>query len=114
MPKDVTKTATMETAYGQVLDTPIKFQYSFTELESGDAIPTDEVPTEKDKRNLVNAKRNASARMKEQNKALEAKGIQKPTLEDPEVRLKTMVKVLIAAGNTPEQAEQIAKNALGV
>ena len=112
--KTTSKTATIETAYSQPLDAPIKFSYSFEELEKGDAIPEDEVLTEKDIRNVVNAKRNASERAKATNKALESAGIEKPTLEDPTVRLKTMIKVLIAAGNSAEQAEQIAKSALGM
>jgi hypothetical protein len=106
--KTTSKSATIETAFGQALPEPLKFSYSFVELEKGDAVPDDEVLTEKDIRNVQNAKRNASARASATTKALEAAGIQKPTLEDPNVQFATMVKVLVAAGNTVEQAEQIA------
>lgn len=114
MPKTMPKTATVNTAYGQTLAEPIQFSYSYEELVKGDTIPADETPDESDLRAFVNQKRNAAARSKAQNEALSAAGIQKPTLEDADVRLKTMVKVLIAAGNSPEQAETIAKGALGM
>jgi hypothetical protein len=114
MAKTVTKTARVETAYGQTLPEAIDFSYQFEKLAKGDAIPTDETPDASDILNFVNAKRNASARSKAQNEALDAADVKKPTLEDPDVRLKTMVKVLVAAGNTTEQAEQIARQALGM
>jgi hypothetical protein len=114
MPKTQTKRARVETAYGQTLAEPVEFDYSYEELVKGDEIPAREMPDADDLRSFVNQKRNAAARSKAQNEALTAAGIQKPTLEDPDTRLRTMVKVLVAAGNTPEQAEQIARGALGM
>jgi hypothetical protein len=114
MPKTQTKRARVETAYGQTLAEPVEFDYSYEELQKGDEIPAKEMPDADDLRSFVNQKRNAAARSKAQNEALTAAGIQKPTLEDPDTRLRTMVKVLVAAGNTPEQAEQIARGALGM
>lgn len=114
MPKTVTKTATVNTAYGQTLSEPIQFSYQFDELVKGDPIPADEQPDESDIRAYVNQKRNAAARSSAQNAALSEAGIQKPTLEDADVRLKTMVKVLVAAGNSAEEAEKIARGALGM
>jgi hypothetical protein len=114
MSKTVEKRATVETAYGQTLAEPVKFSYSFVELEKGDEIPATEMPDSDDLRSFVNQKRNAKARSAAQNEALSNAGIVKPTLEDADVRFATMVKVLKAAGNTQEQAEQMAHQVLGV
>lgn len=114
MPKTVNKSAKVETAYGQTLAEPVTFSYSYEELVKGDEIPSKEVPDADDLRTYVNQKRNAAARSSAQNDALTKAGIQKPTLEDPDVRLKTMVKVLVAAGNSESDAEQIARQALGM
>lgn len=112
--KNVTKRATVATAYGQTLAEPISFEYSFDELGPKDEIPAAEMPDADDLRSFVNQKRNAAARSKAQSEALSAAGINKPTLEDENVRLATMVKVLVAAGNTRDAAEQIARQALGM
>lgn len=114
MAKTQNKVAKVETAFGEQLATAIQFPYNYEELEKGDAIPTDEQPDAADILQLVNSKRNASARSSAQAKAFAAAGIEKPTLENPEVRLKNMVKILVAAGNDTATAEQIAKSALGM
>jgi hypothetical protein len=114
MPKTVTKKARVETAYGRQLDSPIDFSYVYEELIDGDSIPAAEVLEPKDMRSFVNAKRNASARSTAQNKALSDAGIEKPTLEDPAVRLAGMVKIFIANGENPTTAEQMARQALGM
>jgi hypothetical protein len=111
--KSITKSARVETAYGNAID-PIDFTYSYEKLEKGDSIPADEKPSDEDLLTYVNQTRNAAARSKAQAKALDAADIKKPTLEDPAVRLATMIKVLVAAGNSREQSEQIAKSALGL
>lgn len=114
MPKTVNKSARVETAYGQTLAEPITFSYEYEELAKGESIPADEQPDAEDLRSYVNQKRNAKARSEAQNKALTDAGINKPTLESPEVRLATMVKVLVAAGNAKDEAERIARGALGM
>lgn len=114
MAKAVTKNAEVSKAYGTELPEAVKFSYSYDELAKGDTIPAKEVPDEEDIRTLVNSKRNASARSKAQNEALRAAGIEAPTLEDPNVQLKTMIKVLVAAGRSEADAEQVAKAALGM
>lgn len=114
MAKEVQKSARVETAYGQTLAEPITFSYSYDELVKGETIPHDEMPDADDLRSYVNQKRNAKARSEAQNKALTDAGINKPTLESPEVRLATMVKVLVAAGNDKAEAERIARGALGM
>jgi hypothetical protein len=112
--KQVSKQATVETAYGNPLPEPVKFSYTYEELTKGDPIPAKEQPDVDDLITYVNQKRNAAARSAAQNEALKNAGIEKPTLEDPDVRLKTMVKVLVAAGNDEATATQIARNALGM
>lgn len=114
MPKTVNKSAKVETAYGQTLAEPVTFSYSYEELVKGDEIPADEQPDADDLRSYVNQKRNATARSKAQNDALTAAGISKPTLEDPNVQLSTMVKVLVAAGKSAQEADTIARATLGL
>lgn len=114
MAKQVDKTAEVKTFNGQTLPEPITFAYSFIELQKGDEIPADEQPDADDLRTYVNTKRNSSARAKAQNAALEAAGIQKPTLEDPDFRLKQMVKILSASGMDAATAETTARAALGM
>lgn len=114
MAKTINKSARVETAYGVTLAEPISFSYSFEELQKGDEIPASEQPDASDLISYVNQKRNATARAKAQADALKNAGVDKPTLEDPKVQLNTMVKVLVAAGKSPADAEQIAKSALGL
>ncbi len=112
--KNVTKRATVATAYGQTLAEPLEFSFSYEELTKGDEIPANEMPDAEDIRSYVNQKRSAAARASAQNEALNAAGIKKPTLEDPAVQLATMIKVLVAAGNDEVTATTIAKSALGL
>lgn len=108
--KNVTKTATVSKFDQKVLDTPVEFSYSYEELEKGDAIPAKEELDDDDKRSFVNARRNASARAAEQTKALDAAGIKKAELSaNPQGQFNLIVKALVAAGNTVEQAETIAR-----
>lgn len=112
--KTVTKTAQVSKAYGETLDTPLDFSYDYEELQKGDEIPASEVPDDEDIRSLVNAKRNAKARAKAQNEALSNAGVQKPTLENEEFRLKQMVKILQASGMDEATATSTAKATLGL
>ena len=112
--KTVTKNAEVSKAYGTELAEALRFSYSYDELVKGDAIPAKEVPDDEDIRTFVNSKRNASARSTAQSQALKAAGIEAPTLEDPNVQLKTMIKVLVAAGRSESDAEQVARAALGM
>lgn len=108
----VTKTSTVENAYGQKLDAPVKFEYSYEELSAYSEIPEKELPDEDEILTVVNAKRNASARAAAQTKALAAAGVSKPTLEDPKVQFNTMVKVLMASGQDEPTARAFANEAL--
>ena len=114
MAKTVSKKASVSTAYGQTLPQAIEFEYEFVELQKGDEIPADEQPDADDLRQYVNTKRNSAARAKAQNEALSNAGIVKPTLEDPDVRLKSMVKILIANGMDETTATTTARAALGM
>ena len=118
MAKIVTKKATVETAFGNKLDTPLTFSYKFEELEydaatkSGDEIPADEMPGQEGLISYVNQKRNATARSKAQAEVLEANGVKKPTKEDPAFRLKTMIDMLVANGDDAVTAEATARQLL--
>lgn len=112
--KTASKTATVTTAYSQVLEAPIKFSYTYQELEKGDEIPEDERLDADDIRNAVNAKRNSAARAKEQTAQFEKAGIKKPDMNLPEEQFKQMVKWAVASGKSQEVAEQLAKAALGL
>ena len=114
MAKNIEKAARVETAYGNTLAEPITFSYGYEELQKSDTIPADEMPDSDDLRSFVNQKRNAAARSKAQNEALANAGIVKPTLDDPDVRLKNMVKILVANGVAADAAEQQARAVLGM
>jgi len=113
MAKLVKKVAEVSKAFGEDLDTPIRFSYEYEELQSGDEIPAKEALDADDMRKFVNARRNASARSKAQNEALSEAGIKAPELKDNvDLQIKTIVKALVAAGNTPDVAEQMARQLL--
>ena len=114
MSKTVEKTATVETAFGQKLDNPIEFDYSYVELASGDEIPAKEMPDADDLISFVNQARNAKARSSAQAEAFKLHKIIKPDLTNADFRLASMVKILVKAGNSEAQATQIAKSALGL
>lgn len=114
---------TIENAYGEKLEdcsyedgkTPVKsldFAGTYEALQNYASIPEKEMPDEKDILLLVNNARKANARQKAMQSVLDAAGVKKPTLKDKDFQIKSMVKVLIAANKTPEQALQIATAAL--
>lgn len=115
MPKpDAVVSGVMNNAYGQTLDTPIKYSQTYEELVDGDAIPADEQLSAKEILDVVNTRRRNAARQKGMNAALDAAGIVKPTLADVKVQFSTMVKVLLAANKPQAEAEDIARTALGL
>lgn len=113
MPKTTTFKGTMENAYGSPLPTPINYSGSFEELVKGDEIPAKESPDADELLSYVNNKRKANARQKSMQSALDAAGIAKPTLDDPEVQFKQMVKILTTAGRSDADARQMANANLG-
>lgn len=71
-----------------------------------------EFPSNEDLVNFVNNKRLANARQKAMTATLDAAGIKKPTLEDPQVRFEQMVKILTMSGQTESEAKATAAAAL--
>lgn len=114
--KTETLKGTMENAYGQPLPTIIAYKGEFESFTSLDEIPANEKPGDEDILAFVNNKRKANARQKFMNEALQAAGIQKPTLEDnPDLQVSTMVKALVASGKyDKDAAEKIARQTLGL
>lgn len=90
--KTETFSGTVESAYGKVLPTPVKFSGSFEAVEKVDEIPDDEKLGPADILQVVNAKRKASARAAATNEALQAAGIAKPDPNDPAVIRQNLVK----------------------
>jgi hypothetical protein len=112
--------ATVRKAYGQELsaygvkENELEFEFSYVELQENDVIPDDEVLTPADILAAVNQKRYAAARAKAQSELFTAHKITKPgVLDTPEGQLAGMVKILVAAGNSPENALAMAKQVLG-
>ena len=114
MSKLVTRKATVATVYGQTLAEPVEFEFSYQELQKGEEIPAAEVPDADDLRSFVNTRRASKARSEKQNEIVASLGIEKPTLENPDVALATMVKVLKAQGKSHDDATSIAKQMLGM
>lgn len=105
----------VETAYGNKLPTPVPVSGSFDAFEKYEEIPAKELPDNDEILKYVNAKSKAAARAKATNEALQAAGIEKPTLKDSEeLQIATMAKVFSARGDSEEVARQKAKAALGL
>lgn len=112
--KTETYSGTMENAYGSPLPSPVKFNGSFNSYETIEEVRTaNEFPSDKEIVAFVNSKAKANERQKSMTAALTAAGIQKPTLEDPAVQYRDMVKILTVSGKSQAEAEKIATAALG-
>ena len=119
---------TMESAYGKVLAEKIPFKGTFEAFTIPDSVKdttlTVDAPEGADAitdsvtygmvYDAVNNKRKAKARQKAMNTALDEAGIEKPTMEDPQVQLAGMIKILKASGKDEAEARKIAETALGV
>lgn len=103
---------TIENAYGQELETPISFSGSYEHVLEFTAIPPKEMPDKDDILSFVNSKRKANARQKSMQSALDAAGIKKPTLDDPAVQYREMVKILVKSGKSEKESKAIAGAAL--
>jgi hypothetical protein len=105
----------MESAYGRALPSAIPFEGSFEAYETYEEITAaNDLPSHDDILSFVNTKRKSNARQKAMTAALDAAGINKPTLDDPQVQLRTMIKVLVASGRNEAEATTLAENTLGV
>ncbi len=112
--KQETFKGTIESAYGETLATPLKFEGSFDAFESIDEVKTaNDFPSNDEILKFVNDKRKASKRQAAMTATLEAAGIAKPTLEDPKVQYTQMVKILVTNGKSEVEAKAIASAALG-
>lgn len=115
MAQTKTVDATVTKAFGQPVSTYVPnvnsllFTFSYEELVEGDTIPDDEVLTPADILAAVNQKRYAAARAKAQAELFAEHKITKPgVLDTPEGQLANMVKTLVAAGQTQENAVKMA------
>jgi hypothetical protein len=107
---------TIESAYGQTLPQAIKFAGEFDAYETLDEVPEKDKLSDSDILKVINDSRKANARQKSMNEALNAAGIEKPTLENSvDLQVKNMVKSLVASGKyNTETATSFAKQVLGV
>lgn len=104
----------MESAYGRDLPKAIDFEGTYEHIMENAAIPAKEVPTDEEILAFVNRKRLANARQKAMQAALDAAGVKKPDLKtDVQLQLETLIKVYVAAGKSPEEAQAIAESTLG-
>ena len=112
--KQETLSGTMENAYGKPLKTAVKYSGPVDLYETPEEVKSaNDWPSNDEIVKSVNEARKANQRQKLMKSALDAAGIQKPTLEDPEVQFSSMLKILIAAGKDEATAKQIANATLG-
>lgn len=107
---------TIESAYGKPVSPALKFEGEYTAFENVDEVKSkNEFPSDDEVVNFVNNKRKANARQKSMQAALDAAGYEKPTLEtDPQLQLRTLYKVFIAANKSEAEAKALASSTLGV
>lgn len=115
--KQNSKTATVESAFGKKLDTPIEFTFGWTSYETpveldaaGDGLSKEEQVR------VRNTQRENRARQRAQAAAFEAAGIVRPTEEnDDQLRLRNMFKTLMSSKKyTEEAARKMASDVLGI
>lgn len=112
--KNETLKGTMDNAYGKALPKPVSYEGSLELYETPDEVrAANDWPSNDEIVSVVNANRKANARQKFMKAALDAAGIQKPTLEDPAEQFKQMVKILVTAGKDEATAAQLANATLG-
>jgi len=95
-------------AYGKELETPVSFSGQFDAYESYDeAKSANDLLSNEEHLNAINAKRKAAARAKATTDALTAAGINKPDPNSPEVLTDIMVKNLMKQTGV---AEDVARS----
>lgn len=72
------------------------------------------MPSDSDIVDFVNEAAKAAARAKKISETLDALGVKKPTLEDPQERLRKAYELLIKNGETPEAARVMASQFMKV
>jgi len=106
----------IENAYGKPLAVALPYEAEFDSFESiAEVNAANAYPKDADIVDFLNAKAKANARQKGMQVALDAAGIIKPTLEnDGQLRLRSMLKILVAAGKTEDEAKALASATLGI
>lgn len=115
--KTKTKSTTTSTAYGKALDTPLPYSFSWDTYESIDEVrAANDLLNDSEQVKARNRERQNNARAKALEAALKAAGFEKPTLEnDPQMRLKEMLKVLMSTKKyTEDAARDLASTTLGI
>jgi hypothetical protein len=115
--KQLTATSEAATAYGKKLETPINYGYGWGAFESKEeAIAASAWLSDDDILKVVNIDRQANARQKALQAALDAAGIVRPTEEnDDQLRLRNMFKTLMSSKRyTEERAREVAADTLGL
>jgi hypothetical protein len=113
--KTETFKGTIESAYGRTLPNKLTFSGEFEAYETVDELKAaNKYPSDDDIVSFVNAKEKANARQKAMNETLSAAGIEKPTMDDPQVQLATIIKALRASGRSEDEAISLAEATLGV
>lgn len=113
MTKETVK-GSIETAYGNPLPTPVAYEGVVDLYETVDEVKTaNDWPSNDEIVKIVNRNRIANGRQKFMTAALDAAGIKKPGLDDPQEAFKQMVKILVATGKDETTAKGIANATLG-
>lgn len=113
------KTATSEakTAYGKTLETPVAYSYDWEIYDTfAELVAAKDELTNDEQVKVRNVEHQSNARQKALTAALDAAGIEKPTLEnDEQLRLKEMFKVLMSSKKyTEDAARAMASSTLGI
>lgn len=112
-----TATATAATAYGQPINPPLKYDYSWEIYTSKDELVAakDELTLDEQVK-VRNSEHQTAARQKAQQAAYDAAGIVKPTIEtDDQLRLREFFKILMSSKKYSEQeARTLAAGTLGI
>jgi len=109
------KTAVAKTAHGKVLDTPVSYTFSWEDYDThAELVAANDTLTNDEVVKVRNTERQNNARQKALTAALDAAGIQRPTLEDPQFRLRKMFDIFKANGLSDADAKVAASNALTI
>jgi hypothetical protein len=110
--------ATAKVAYGKTLSTPIDYVFDWDEYADNDEMArANDLLTLDEQRKTRNTDRKSTARQASLTVALEAAGIKKPDINnDPQLRLRNMVTILMAGENGLDEAtaRQVASSTLNI
>lgn len=112
--KTVEVKGTIESAYGKPVTEygkqPIPYAGTVENYETIEEIKTaNDWPSNDEILSIVNQRKTAAGRAKAIKAALDAAGIEKPTLEDKDEAVKATVKILMAQGKDEATARQLAE-----